>query len=85
MVTHMKTTVEIADTLCEEAKRVAASEGSTLRELIESGLRRELRERQSRPPFELRDASFRGRGLQPEFRDGDWSRIREAVYEGRGG
>ena len=26
-----------------------------------------------------------GRGLQPEFEGADWSRLREAIYEGRGG
>ena len=35
--------------------------------------------------FQLPDASVAGRGLQPEFRSADWPRIREAVYEGRGG
>ena len=35
----MKTTVEISDSLAEEAKRVAARERTTLRALIEAGLR----------------------------------------------
>ena len=33
---------------------------------------------------ELRDASVSGRGLQAPYRDADWARIREAVYEDRG-
>jgi hypothetical protein len=81
----MKTTVEISDQLAEEAKRLAARENTTLRELIEAGLRLILRQRLRGTPFKLRDASFRGRGLQPEFRDAGWDRIREAAYEGRGG
>jgi hypothetical protein len=85
MVTHMKTTVEISDSLAEEAKAVARREKTTLRALIEAGLRQVLRERRRRSSFQLRDASFGGRGLQPEFRDGDWQRIRGAAYEGRGG
>ncbi|MBW2273870.1 MAG: type II toxin-antitoxin system VapB family antitoxin [Deltaproteobacteria bacterium] len=85
MVTHMKTTVEISDPLAEEAKAVAGGEKTTLRALIEEGLRHVLRERRRETRFELRDASFRGHGLQPEFQDGDWRRIREAAYEGHGG
>ena len=85
MVARMKTTVEISDALADEAKAVAAREKTTLRALIEAGLRQVLRERRRKARFRLRDASFRGRGLQPEFREGDWQRIREAAYEGRGG
>jgi hypothetical protein len=84
-VNRMKTTVEIPDPLAEEAKAVARREKTTLRALIEAGLRQVLRDRRRRSRFQLRDASFGGRGLQPEFRDGDWQRIREAAYEGRGG
>jgi hypothetical protein len=82
----MKTTVEISDALAEEAREVAAREKTTLRALIEAGLRQVLRERRQRAKrFTLRDASFRGRGFQSGFRDADWRRIREAAYEERGG
>lgn len=86
MGTHMKTTVEISDSLLDEAKAVAAKRGTTLRELIETSLRahlKSLRRRSER--FRLRDASFGGSGLQPEFRADRWDEIREAAYEGRGG
>ena len=85
MVDRMKTTVEIPDPLAEEAKSVARREKTTLRALIETGLRQVLRDRRRRARFRLRDASFGGQGLQPGFRDGDWQRIREAAYEGHGG
>ena len=84
MGTHMKTTVEIADALAREAKAFAAREHTTLRELIEAGLRAVLRERRKKRGFQLRDLGFGGNGLQPEFRGADWERIREAAYEGRG-
>jgi hypothetical protein len=64
----MKTTVEIADPLPEQAKKLAAKEGLTLRVLMEEGLRSVLASRQSAPakPFRLRDGSFKGGdGLQP--------------------
>ena len=73
MVAHMKTTIELSDALLEEAKRVAARDGSTLRELVESGLRRILRERAAdRGAYVPRDARVSGRGLQPELRGRDW-------------
>ncbi len=84
MGTHMKTTVEIPDRLAREAKALAGREHTTLRELIEVGLRMVLHERRKRSTFQLRDVSVRGNGLQAEFRGADWERIREAAYEGRG-
>ena len=84
-VSRMKTTVEIPDPLAEEAKALARREKTTLRALIEAGLRHVVRDRLRRARFQLRDASFGGRGLQPDFRDGDWQRIREAAYEDHGG
>ena len=84
MGTHMKTTIEIADSLFERAKRLASKERLTLRELIESGLRRELDERRAKKPFVLRDASVGGTGLQPEFQGATWEQMRDAAYERHG-
>ena len=64
---------------------MARREGTTLRALIEAGLRHVVRDRRRKARFQLRDASFSGRRLQPDFRDGDWQRIREAAYDGHGG
>lgn len=84
MGTHMKTTIELADALLADARRVAAEEGTTLRALLEEGLRASLQLRVVGPKFRLRDASFRGDGLQEQFTDADWSGLRAAAYEGRG-
>ena len=81
----MKTTVEISDSLLEEAKKLAAKEGTTVRAFVEQGLRRVLSERKRRGAFRLRKASFKGNGLQPGVASGSWDRIRDAIYEGRGG
>jgi len=81
---HMKTTVEIPDSLLEQAKRLAAREHTTLRALIEEGLRRLIAERKGVKPFKLRKVSFRGNGLQPQMAGAAWQRIRDAAYEGRG-
>jgi hypothetical protein len=80
----MKTTVEIADPLLREARRLAISQGVTLRALIERGLHHVLAEARPAAAFKLRRASFRGKGLQPEFRDAGWERLRDAAYEDRG-
>ena len=80
----MKTTIEIADDLAQLAKAHAARENITLRSLVERGLRLALRADGERERFVLRDASVGGRGLQPPFREGDWARVRESAYEGRG-
>ena len=81
----MKTTIEIADSLLEEAKRLAAKEGTTVRAYVEQGLRRIVAERKSRGLFRLRKATFKGKGLQPGVQDATWERIRETIYPGRGG
>lgn len=66
MVTHMKTTIDIADGLLEEAKKVAAREKTTVRALVEDGLRKTLAERNKRAkPFKLKLITFRGKGLAP--------------------
>lgn len=66
----MRITVEIPDALLGEARAVAANEGTTVRALIESGLRREIQERKRRVRFRLRRASFKGRGLRPDVTGG---------------
>jgi hypothetical protein len=81
----MKTTVEISDTLLREVRKLAARQGVTLRVLIERGLHRVIAEARPGTPFKLRRASFRGKGLQAEFRDASWDGLRDAVYEDRGG
>ena len=82
----MKTTVEIADSLLEDARKLAAREGTTLRALMEQGLRHVVAERRRRAgAFRLRKASFKGQGLQPGVAGASWERIREMAYESRGG
>jgi len=86
MVNHMKTTIEIADALLAEARRVADREGTSLRALVEAGLRETLKARGEGglPPFHLHLVTFAGDGLQPGVAEGAWDRIRDLAYEGRG-
>jgi hypothetical protein len=80
----MKTTVDISKPLLDQARRAAAREGTTLRALIERGLRQVLDGNRRPGDFRLRDASFLGNGLQPDVRGASWERLRELAYEGRG-
>ncbi|MGH7389749.1 MAG: DUF2191 domain-containing protein [Candidatus Rokuibacteriota bacterium] len=66
------------------ARAVAAREGTTVRALIEEGLRISIEKRKRPQPFKLRDATVGGQGLQPGFSFERWADIRDAIYEGRG-
>jgi hypothetical protein len=81
----MKTTIEISDALAREARAFARREKTTLRALVEAGLREVLKRRPKGHRFRLRDGSFGGRGLRPDVAAAGWERIRERAYEGRGG
>jgi len=85
MGNHMKTTVQIPDALFEEARKVAHQEKTTFKALVEQGLRKVLSERKQRSSFRLRNASFRGNGLQAHLTGASWDQIQEMSYEGRGG
>lgn len=81
----MKTTIDIADPLFAEAKRAAEREGTTLKALVEQGLRLVLAAQAGeREPFRLRPASFNGLGLRRELQEASWDRLRELAYEGHG-
>ena len=81
MVTHMKTTVDIADDLLLRAKRAAEASRTTLRSLIEEGLREVLGRRSASKQNQVKPVTFRGGGLQPEFRGKGWDAIRDAIFE----
>src|SRR5258706_13609172 len=85
MGTHMKTTIELSEALLAEARKVAASEGITMRTLIEQGLRQALAQRVQHGGFQLRKATFKGRGLSTAARGASWEELREQIYKGRGG
>jgi outer membrane protein TolC len=82
MGTHMKTTIEIADALLIEAKERARKEGTTLRALVDRGLRLALaeapaadfdRSKLTWPTWDL--------GAHPDVDLSDWGRVREVLFE----
>jgi hypothetical protein len=80
----MKTTVELPDHLLRQAKQVALKERTTVKALIERGLRAAVADGQRRPPFALRRASFKGDGLVAGQSLRDWPTIRDLTYSERG-
>jgi hypothetical protein len=63
MGTHMKTTLDISDPLFNSAKALAQQSHTTLRALVEEGLRRVLSDGPAKvkPAFKLTNASVRGK------------------------
>ena len=80
----MKTTIDIADSILKEARRLAAGEGVTVDALVERGLRQVIARKKGGGQFRLRKASFKGDGLQPGASEGGWERVRKLAHEGRG-
>jgi hypothetical protein len=85
MVSHMKTTVDIAESMLREAKLIAAREGITLRALVEEGLRHVIEERtKATTGFRMRDMSYGSGGGAPGVDPDDWMSIKHLV-RGAGG
>ncbi len=76
----MKTTVEIDDALLVRARKLATERSTTLRHLIEEGLRHVV-DAKPQKPFKLRDGSF-GRGGM--VRDFGWNKMLDEIYKERG-
>lgn len=80
MVYHMKTTIELSDSLLEKAKRMARRQNRTLREIVEESLRKLLGAEPERGKFKLKTRTFKGRGMQRGLAEGDWQKIRDLIY-----
>lgn len=80
----MKTTIEIADDLLVRAQKLARRQKTTLRALIEQGLRLVLKENESRiSDWTWKPVVVAGKGIAPEFKDARWDKIRDEIYRGR--
>lgn len=85
MVVRVKTTVDIAETLLREAKLIAAREGTTLKALVEEGMRHVVDERQrQKTGFRLRDVRYGDSVGAPGIDPNDWMSIKHLV-RGAGG
>jgi hypothetical protein len=81
----MKITIDIPEPLLRNARQLAARKRTTVRALVEQGLRQVLEDSNRSRTVRLRKATFRGRGLQPEHRNVSWEQLRALAYESRGG
>jgi hypothetical protein len=73
MVLRVKTTVDIAELMLRQAKLIAAREGTTLRALVEEGLRHVIDERaKEKTGFRLRDGRYGSGGGAPGIDVNDW-------------
>jgi hypothetical protein len=82
----MKTTVYISDSLHQEARKIATQKKTTMKALIEEGLRRVITDEHHRKKgFRMRRVTFKGRGLHPDVEGASWEKIREMSYGNRGG
>jgi predicted transcriptional regulator len=79
----MKTTVELPDELIREAQDIARAEGTTMKSVLEEGLRAVIARHRRARGFILRDASVDGRGLRPDVAEAGWAKIRELSYGDR--
>lgn len=84
MVSNMKTTIDIPEPLLEQAKTVATEEGTTLKRLVEEGLRLVIERHGAPAVFKLRSASSKGEGVQPGVDLERWDQLRGFIYQGRG-
>ncbi|MEJ0097431.1 MAG: PIN domain-containing protein [Bauldia sp.] len=84
----MKTTVEIADPVLAEARKLATREGTTLRALVEQGLRQVIADRKKQKkakPFRMRIVTFGGRRIAAGVEGRDLGRdTRTLLSERRG-
>ena len=67
----MKTTIEIPDALAEDARQVARAGGTTLRDLVVTGLMAEVERRRNAPRVEFTFPTVGGRGLVVDLAPGE--------------
>ena len=82
---YMKTTIHIPDSLFKEARKVAHENQTTMKALVETGLRKVISECKQSKNYKFRRATFKGHGLQPHIAGASWDKLRDISYEGRGG
>ncbi len=80
----MKTTIDISDAVLLQAKRLAARSGTTVKALVELGLRRVIAEKAKDAGFELVPVTDK-LPVNPSHEPGlSWAQTRDVIYEGRG-
>jgi len=76
----MKVTVELAGDLLRQVKARARIEGTSVRALVERGLRLAVDEGRARRRFRLRDESVGGNGMHPDAAGRSWRELLARSY-----
>jgi len=74
----MSVTLDIDPNLWARAESTATNGGTSVRDLVEEGLRRVLAEQGDN--VQIDDFATGGHGLDGRFNDGGWVNLRECIY-----
>jgi len=78
----MKVTVDISKPLLKDVKILAKKRKVPIKAIFEKALRLLLStEKQTHLPFKLKNGSFKGNGVCPGIREGDWQQIQTLIYK----
>jgi predicted transcriptional regulator len=80
----MKTTIEISDPLLTQAKRLATRRGTTMRALVERGLRHVIAEEGRAAKFKCVPVTDGLPDVEKGYDSMSWEQVRDILYEGRG-
>lgn len=80
----MKTTVVLSDPLVVGAKELARKEGSSFAKVVERALQEYLAKKSGKALAPLQENHFQGNGFADSSFEGNWSKLRSAIYEGHG-
>jgi hypothetical protein len=84
MPRHMRTSVDIPDSLLQRARKLARERGTTLRQILIEGLTTTLERDPAVHKYRLKDCSFGKGGLVSGLSWSDTERLAELTYGDRG-
>ncbi|MFT5241475.1 MAG: hypothetical protein ACI9X0_002456 [Kiritimatiellia bacterium] len=74
----MKTTLDIADNIAIESRRLSKRENVSFKDLVEEGLRLVIQKRAATPKHIVKPVTFKGNGMTGDFDSGTWGDVRVA-------
>ncbi len=80
----MKTTIDIADNIAIQSRRLSQRENVTFKALVEEGLLLVIEKHAARPKRTVKPVTFKGNGMTGEFQPGTWNHVRDTIYAGHG-
>lgn len=80
----MKTTLDIADNIAIQSRRLSKREHVSFKELVEEGLLLVIQKHAAKPKRSVKPVTFKGTGMTRDFQSATWSDIRDTIYAGHG-